>query len=311
MGIAKFMNVPSSEIFSDSELKELGKGVIEVIHAFVPHSHFKQPFLGALLSFVHNDILSKTLDSSLHARNEYLARCSRLPIADNELLNCVYPTGTHKMKNVREDCHEKLVQFFLSTCKAENNPYGTHLVRFVEETELFHTFKLQSSTQGIGIKTFLRVLSELCILKAKHYEFDLFYCPHCHQLDNIKFDKDADVKRMTKEEQKKYLELIEHKKHRAKVVIQWRKYKDILLSLSSHPEHALVIIDFSKKFTQSKKAIVCTLIIFRKRNENVNWNALDFCGLDGSEPSNNYFVYGAWLSAFRLGMTFLISESLL
>lgn len=301
------MSISSSETFDDSELKELGKGVVEVIHSFPPHSHFKQPLLGALSSFVPLDILSKTLDSSPHARNEYLARCQKVPIAENELLNSVYPAGTHKTKNVKEDCHEELVQFFLSTCKAENNPYGTHLVRFVEETELFHMFKLQSSSKGIGMKTFLRVLSELHILKAKHYEFDLFYCKHCHQLDNIKFDKNADVTLMTTEEQKKYLELVEHKKHRAKVVIQWRQYKDLLLSLVTHPDRALVVIDFSKKFTQAKKSIVCSLIIFRLRNEIVNWMALDFCGLEGSEPSNNYFVFGAWLSSFRLGILVSLS----
>ena len=295
----------SENIFSDSEFVELGKGVVEVINHFPSHSHFKQPFIGALSSFVSKETLSKTLDSSPHAANEYIARCSKVPFADNELLKSVYPKGTHKTTNVKEDCHEKLVQFFLSTCKPENNPYGTKLVRLVEVNELFHTFKLQS-TSGIGIKTFLRVMEEMKILKAKHYEFDLFYCSHCHEWDEITFDEKADLEIMSSEEKMRYLKIIDHQKHRARVVIQWNKYKLILSSLDTHPERCLVVVDFTKKFTQAKKAILCSLIIFRRRNEVVSWEALDFCGLEGSEPSNNYFVYGAWLSAFRLGSSILL-----
>jgi len=37
-----------------------------------------------------------------------------------------------------------------------------------------------SNSSGIGFKCFIHVAKELHILKAKHGEFDLFYCPKCH-----------------------------------------------------------------------------------------------------------------------------------
>lgn len=288
--------------FEESELVELGKGVASVIRKFPSHSHFKKPFVAALLSSnVPPRVIRKTLDGTEHARGEYLRKAAVITDVENELYHTYYPHDVDRTPTVPLSDHNILVNFFLKNCRPEKNPYGTHLTRSVSETHFYHIFKFQSDSKGIGIRTFLRVEKELRIVKAKHGEFDLFFCATCHKFGETKVNENP----KTDEEKTLYGKYLDYRLHRVRVATQWNLYQTILKSLSGNPDVCLVVLDFSKKFTQVRKAVIGSLVIFRDRGGGVvNWVGLDFCGASGGESADNYFVQGIWESAFRLGAFF-------
>jgi hypothetical protein len=283
-----------------SDLVELGKGVFNVIQKMPPHSHFKGIMISSLFhSGVDRSILMKPLNGSQHTKKEYIRKAALIGDDSNELYYTTSPPVTKRTHSVSISQESVLINFFLSNCKPEGNAYGTHLSRSSSESHLFHVFKYQRNSAGIGIKTFVQVEKALHIVKSKHTEFDLFFCKSCHQFQNMDVNKHP----TTPEEKEIYLKYLNYKIHREKVVKQWNIYKNLLNSLKGHPKKCLVILDFTKKFTHVKKAVIGSFVVFRDRGTgDVTWNSLDFCGKTGTESADNYFVQGMWESAFRLGV---------
>lgn len=164
----------------------------------------------------------------------------------------------------------------------------------------------------------MRVERELHIVKGKHQEFDLFFCAKCHEWKNKRINESP----TTTEERVLFQKYTDYLHHREKVKFQWNYYLSILESLKTNRTTCLVVIDFTKKFTQQAKAVICSMVKFQQTtNGEVKWVALDFCGISssisahlkilllhniigksGNESADNYFLQGVWQSAFRLGL---------
>jgi hypothetical protein len=177
--------------------------------------------------------------------------------------------------------------------------------------QLFHIFKYEDH-KGIGLKSYLRVQTELHVVKAKHLEFDLFFCAKCHKFKNYQSKSNP----VTPEEIAMEAAYANYIPHVELVKKQWSLYQEILNSLNAERTTALVVIDFTKKFTQGPKAVICSMVIFRKRCDQVNWIALDFCGKSGSETADNYFLAGTvlldWVLSvgLRLFMCFMTKAAM-
>lgn len=289
----------SNELLSQSDLQSLGAGIYAVIELFPPNSHFKKPLIAALSSHTDKKIISKCLNGTPHANSEYVRRAiQEIPDSNNELYTQRYSLNTHKNISFQTEEYNTLVNFFLKNTKAEKNPYGTMLTRGESETYLFHVFKQELNSDGIGLKTFLRIEKKLCIVKSKHKDFDLFFCPKCHKFKDMVINE----KPQTEEEKRVYLSYLNYLQHKLRIKKQWKIYCEILDSLTINICDCLVVIDFTKKFTQYKKAVICSMVVFRSTDGVVKWQSFDFCGDEGSETSGNYFLQSVWEAAFRIGV---------
>jgi hypothetical protein len=277
----------------------LGRGIEAVIQK--SGGYAKKYLVAALSEHVPENILGSVLPSltTQKSRTNYLRRCAEaIPPNENILYTLHYPPHSTRQRLILPDQREALENFFLEQCKPETDPDGTQLARTVSESELFRTFKLQDSSGGVGKATFMRVMTENHIHKARHSEFDLFYCPHCHNMANIQLEKPSpDAPDATK---RQYIDYLDYKAHRLRVQRQWELYHSILNQLDEST--VLVLQDFTKDFTQKHKAVILCFVIFRKKGGNVIWNCIDFCGKEGSERSNVYFIHAGWASLIQLGV---------
>lgn len=235
----------------------MGEGISNLLLNLPEKAQFRKYLIAALSERVNKETLAIYLNGESHIRSRivYVEKCMReIKKEDNILYTTNYQQHTKRKTNDDRDTIETLTDFFLTTCKPINNPYGTILNRSVGKKQLFSSFKLLCNSTGIGYSTFLRVASELHVVKHKSNEFDLFHCPHCHDTGwNVQEPKLGP--NPTDEERSKYLKYQTTAIHQKKVKLQWQKYHNILTSLD---EFSLLIVqDIAKKFTQKKKCNVC------------------------------------------------------
>lgn len=151
--------------------------------------------------------LQQNSHSTPHSIKEYVRKVDKFPLKRS---------ASTKKTSIQEERHHALIQFFLEHCN------GTQLDNTLFYSYLLQVFKCSASSQDIGIKTFLRVEKELHIHKAKHKEFDLFYCP----ISPVKEDA-------TPEEKKQYEKFLEFQQHRKRVKAQFDLYNNILEKLDN------------------------------------------------------------------------------
>jgi hypothetical protein len=243
---------------------EMGEGICSLLLQLPEKSHYRSYLIAGLAKYVNNEVLAHFLneESTFKSRLTYIQNCIRdVSTESNVIINTNYtPNSTKNLSKYNQESIETLTDFFLTNCKPTTNPYGTILNRSVGKKELFSSFKLLPNSQGIGYQCFLRVATELHVVKHKSNEFDLFYCPHCHEVGwNVQ--KPLLSENPTEEENNILLKYQTTKEHQLKVKIQWQHYHNILQKLD---ENSLLIVqDYCKKFTQRKKSVVCSLLFLR------------------------------------------------
>lgn len=280
----------------ESGVVQLGLACSDVLCRFPEHSHNKQLLVSLLASSMDSKELAKFLvnencnfNSALH----YVNNCKKIGLEDNTLLNQTYPSNVKRKKRNQKSI-EVLSNFFLNYCHPQNNPNGTVLARNETQKELFAKFKMLNESTGIGYKSYIYVSSLLHVLKSKHGDFDLFYCPKCHQ-----HGKGVKPIRPTNENENDLLEYnkqLEIEQHQMFVKIQQMKYKNQLNNLRH--EDLLIVQDISKHFTQNKKSIIHIFVVFRRIYGNVCWNSISFC----STKSGHAQVYLSWFGLYKLGL---------
>jgi hypothetical protein len=236
---------------------EMGAGICNLLLQLPEKSHYRKYLIAALSEYVNKETLAQFLneESNFKSRITYVENCIRgIRKEDNVILNSNYTAHSTRNTKLTQESIETLTDFFLTNCKPTTNPYGTILNSSVGKKELFSSFKLLSNSQGIGYKCFLRVATELHVVKHKSNEFDLFYCPHCHET-GWDVEQPSLSDNPSDEEKSIYLKYLTTKIHQTKVKVQWQIYHNTLRNLD---ENSLVIVqDFCKKFTQRKKCVVC------------------------------------------------------
>lgn len=246
----------------------MGQGICNILQKLPEKSHFRKYLVSALSENVNDETLAEFLnqDSLLKSRLKYVQECRRIKPEENEILTTTYSQHTTRNSQVGQDSLETLTDFFLTHCKPINNPYGTILNSSVGKKQLFSSFKLLPNSSGIGYKCFLRVATELHVIKHKSNEFDLFHCPHCHE-SGWNIQPPPMSPNPSDEEVAKYLDYQKIKIHQLKVQIQWKLYHNTLNNLDE--SSLLIVQDIAKKFTQKKKCIVCVSYFFSSFLSNI------------------------------------------